>query len=340
MLVGTPDPADGILDPHRTAPGPTDQRATRIRHKLGRASAFDLPLGTNFERGSVRGYPIDFREKAQAPEWPPAFLTASGSHRFLGVAQWGLGVFERHLAGDPGAWLDAVLEAGEYLLERQERSGAQEGSWLEPSELLHTYRVSAPWPSAMAQGECASLLVRLHLETGRGDFAEAAQRALLPLALPSSQGGVQARLHGRPFPEEYPTDPPSFVLNGAIFAIWGLHDVWLGLDDGDAGRQFAEATDTLAENLRDWDLGYWSRYDLYPHKGLTNVANFNYHRLHIDQLRAFHRIEPRPEFEATSARFAGYEAHRYNRARAYAHKVGFRLIVPRSELLTALLPWA
>ncbi|HWF73616.1 MAG TPA: D-glucuronyl C5-epimerase family protein [Solirubrobacteraceae bacterium] len=294
----------------------------------------------HFQRGAVKGYPVDFREKAQSPDWPPAFLSAGGFHRSIGVAQWGLGAYERHLAGDAGAWLGGALAASEYLLAGQVRSGAQDGAWLEPSELLHTYRVRAPWPSGMAQGECASLLVRLHLETGRADFAEAARRALRPFTLPSATGGVEARLDGRPFPEEYPTDPPSFVLNGAIFAIWGVYDVWVGLDDGDAGRQFAEATDMLAANIRRWDLGYWSRYDLYPHPGLSNVANFNYHRLHIDQLRALHRMEPRPEFEAAVARFERYERRGLNRALAYLHKVAFRLIVPRSEFLTEILPWA
>lgn len=294
----------------------------------------------HFECGRVRGYPIDFREKAQSPDWPPAWLSAGGFHHFIAVAQWGLGAYERDLAGEPGAWLDAAIQAGEFLLERQIRSGAQAGSWLEPEALLHTYRVRAPWPSAMAQGECASLLVRLHLETGRGDFAEAAKRAVLPLAVPSSVGGVQARLHGSAFPEEYPTDPPSFVLNGAIFAVWGLHDVWLSLGDEKAGRGFADATDTLARNLHRWDLGYWSRYDLYPHRGLANVANFNYHRLHIRQLRAFGRMAPRPEFASMAARFADYEVRRYNRARAYVHKAGFRLVVPRSRFLTEHLPWA
>jgi hypothetical protein len=312
----------------------------RHRLRLGRASAFDLPLGAQFERGRVKGYPIDFREKAQSPEWPPAFLSQGGAHRFLGLAQWGLGVYERHLAGDSGPWLDLALKGGEYLLEHQVAGGPRAGSWLEPDELLHTYRIPAPWPSAMAQGECASLLVRLHLETGRGEFAEAARRALQPLAVPSFQGGVQARLNGRPFPEEYPTDPPSFVLNGAIFAVWGLYDVWTGLDDEKAGRQFAEATDMLAATIHQWDLGYWSRYDLYPFPVVANIANFNYHRLHIDQLRALHRIEPRPEFEATATRFESYEARRYNRARAYAEKVAFRLIVPRGPVLAKRLPWA
>ena len=294
----------------------------------------------HFERGKVRGYPIDFREKATSPDWPPAWLSARGFHHFIAVAQWGLGVYERHLAGEQGRWLDGALQAAEFLLERQVRSAVQTGSWLESDALLHTYRLRLPWPSAMAQGECASLLVRLHLETGRADFAEAAQRALLPFSVPAGDGGVQARLNGRSFPEEYPTDPPSFVLNGAIFAVWGLHDVWVGLDDHEAGRQFAEATDTLARNLHLWDLGYWSRYDLYPHRGPANVANFNYHRLHVRQLRAFQRMAPRPEFESMAARFAGYEAHRYNRVRAYVQKAGFRVVVPRSRLLTEHFPWA
>jgi hypothetical protein len=251
-----------------------------------------------------------------------------------------LGAHERYLAREPGNWLDAALEAGDYLLAAQVTSGGQAGSWLEPDSLLHTYRVRAPWPSAMAQGECASLLVRLHLVTGREDFAEAAERALLPFSRSSSVGGVQALLNGRPFPEEYPTNPPSFVLNGAIFAIWGLHDVWVGLDDEAAGRRFADATDMLAESIHRWDLGYWSRYDLYPHRGVSNVANINYHRLHINQLLAFHRMEPRPEFEAMAARFARYETRLHNRVFAYAHKAAFRLVVPRSQYLTERLPWA
>ena len=60
------------------------------------------------------------------------------------------------------------------------------------------------------------------------------------MRLPSGEGGVQARLGGGPWPEEYPTDPPSYVLNGGIFALWGMYDVGAGLGDEDAARDFEQ----------------------------------------------------------------------------------------------------
>ena len=53
-----------------------------------------------------------------------------------------------------------------------------------------TYRLPPPWISAMAQGEAASLLLRLVMETGEERFAEAARRALAPLRGPSTDGGA------------------------------------------------------------------------------------------------------------------------------------------------------
>ena len=286
------------------------------------------------EPGQVRGYPIDLRSKAPAPRWPPHWLEVPGSHRFIRVAQWGLGAYERYLAGEGEQWLAVLEPAVEYLLSHQVGSGRQEGAWLEPLPSRYTFPISGHWPSAMAQGECASLLVRVHLETGNEQLAEAATRALLPLSVPSAEGGVEAVLRGHSFPEEYPTARPSFVLNGAMFALWGVHDVWRGLGDETAGKRFRAGADMLVEALPLWDLGYWSRYDLYPHRGPGNliapgnVASLSYHRLHLNQLRAFHRLEPRPQLAAMADRFEAYLGRSVNLGRAYARKALFRLIVP------------
>lgn len=282
----------------------------------------------------MTGYPIDLRGKALSPRWPPHWLEVPGSHRFIRVAQWGLGCYERYLAGEGDEWLAALEPAVEHLLSQQVPSGPREGAWLEPLPSQHTFPIPAPWPSAMAQGECASLLVRLYLETGSERLAEAAVRALAPLSVATAQGGAQATLHGHSFPEEYPTASPSFVLNGAIFALWGVHDVWRGLHDQAAGERFQAGVQMLVETLPLWDLGYWSRYDLYPHRGPrntaapSNVASPSYHRLHINQLTALNRLEPRPEFGAMVERFEAYAGRRLNLARAYAHKALFRLLVP------------
>jgi heparosan-N-sulfate-glucuronate 5-epimerase len=140
--------------------------------------------------------------------------------------------------------------------------------------------------------------------------------------VPSTRGGAQALLGGGPFYEEYPTDPPSFVLNGAIFALWGVYDVSLRLDADGAGKDFADALAALASNIERWDCGYWSLYDLFPHP-VPNVASSAYHSLHTTQLRAMQLITPRPEFERTADTFERYAS---SRASAACRVLAFWLI--------------
>jgi hypothetical protein len=190
----------------------------------------------------------------------------------------------------------------------------------------------------MAQGEAASVLVRLHLETGEDEYAAGALRALEPLYVPTPDGGTRASLDGGPWLEEYPTEPPSYVLNGGIFAIWGLYDVAVGLDDPRAGEEFRACAGTLARNVHRWDTGSWSRYDLFPHPFMVNVASLAYHALHTNQLRAMERIAPDKRVAAVLARFERYGSSSALRARAFARKSAFRLAVPRNERLARVWP--
>jgi hypothetical protein len=191
----------------------------------------------------------------------------------------------------------------------------------------------------MAQGEAASLLARIYGVTQDDRWARAALAALAPLSVPSEHGGVQAELEGRPFPEEYPTSPPSYVLNGGIFTLWGLRDVALGVGDADALRQWHEGVDTLATNLHRWDTGWWSLYSLYPHP-VVNPASTFYHALHIAQLQAMEILAPSPEFAAVRNRFQDYAASPSCRRRAFTQKALFRILVPRNRYLAFRMPWA
>ena len=296
-----------------------------------------LSPGRHVDRDGVRGYYIDFRVRARFPARVPPWVTPG--IWIVATCQAGLASYERFLAGDGDEWLAGATAVGRWLVDQQTRGGTQDGGWQHLGAYAHTFDLSPPWLSAMAQGEGASLLVRLHLETAEEAFAEAARRALKPLATPTEEGGVQALLDGRAFPEEYPTSPPSFVLNGAFFALWGCYDVWLGLGDEDAGRSFREGVETLAVNLHRWDTGYWSRYDLYPHP-VVNMASARYHELHVNLLRAMGRVAPRREFAETLARFEDYAGSRVNQSRAFLAKAAFRLVVPRNRFLALRLPWA
>ena len=298
--------------------------ASRTRLAKFLSTTFVEPLGTQVSEDGFRGYYIDLRVKAKRSGWPDAWPYAPGAQSYVALAQLGLGAYERFVAGEGEEWLALARGVGDMLCDNQIETGGFAHSF----DLPHTYPLSAPWISAMSQGQGASLLVRLHLETGDERYAAVARSALGPLRVPVGEGGAMAPLDGRPFPQEFPTDPPAFVLNGGIFAMWGLHDVGRGLGDGDALREFGESVDTLAANLHRWDTGSWSLYDLYPHP-IRNWASLAYHQLHINQLHAMAALDPRPELGVIAGRFERYLASRARRMRAFAHKAAFRIAVPR-----------
>ncbi|MGH2912630.1 MAG: D-glucuronyl C5-epimerase family protein [Solirubrobacteraceae bacterium] len=286
----------------------------------------------------MSGYPIDMRAKAADPHWPPVGLTPLADQLHVDVIQWALGCYERHLAGEGERWLAGALACGEHLVTIQEQGGSRAGGWTHNFAYPHSLPLPGPWLSAMAQGQGASLLVRLHSHTGEDRLAEAALTALKPFAVASADGGVQAMLDGRELPEEYPTQPASYVLNGAIFALWGVRDVAVGLSDSDARSRFLEGAQTLALNLHRWDTGRWSRYDLFPHP-IPNPASSFYHALHISQLEAMEMFAAHEEYERVRARFAAYAASARLRRLAFLDKCVYRMLVPRNRLLAHRLPW-
>src|SRR5215208_4007507 len=158
-----------------------------------------LAIGPNVQQGAMRGYYIDFRGKVDSPQWPPPWFPWPGFHRFMGVSQWGLGAFERYVEGEGEQWLEAAATAAAHVVGEQEPEGSAAGGWFEPRGHVHTFHTEAPWLSAMAQGQCASLLVRVGLELGDNRLLDAALKGLRPMRVPTAAGGVQAVLDGGPF---------------------------------------------------------------------------------------------------------------------------------------------
>jgi hypothetical protein len=273
------------------------------------------------------------RVKAHTSLWPQAELVVDGS-LLVGTTQYALGCYERWLAGDGDEWLDATRAASEHLLAIQQ----PDGRWLQTLPMRHTFDTGAPWASGITQGQGASLFVRMHEQTGEERFADAAKRALASLWKPQPAGGLGGELGGLPWPEEYPTAPQSHVLNGAMFALWGMRDVAVGLGDAEAAARFEAGVDSVAANLHRYDTGSWSLYSLYPHPVRNRASSF-YHSLHIYQLTAMGILAPRPEFEQARIRWQGYADSASSRARAFAWKAAFRTLVPRNQLMAHRLPW-
>ncbi len=217
-------------------------------------------------------------------------------------------------AGDGSASLAAFLAQSRYL----RRSQDPEGGWRYPVPVPR-YRVTPGWYSAMAQGLAASVLLRALELTGEKSYQDAADGAVRLLLSPVNAGGCS---HydplGRPFLEECPADPPCHILNGAVFALIGLAEH----DACHCGRHTSPAAaQRLADSLPDFDLGYWSRYDL----RFRVPATLPYHSLHISLLEVAGQFFPGHGFEKAAVRWAALRRRPYCRLRAAAGKASFIL---------------
>ncbi|MBS1679502.1 MAG: hypothetical protein JST08_19175 [Actinobacteria bacterium] len=307
---------------------------------FGSEASFDPPIGRHWERDTTpRGYYIDFRMKNDSPAWPPFWLEARVKQFAVTNAQWGLGAIERYLDGEGDEWLQGAKACADHIVANLEQDGPHDGAWMHLESMPHTFPLDPPWISAMGQGECASLLTRVHLQTGEEAYADAARRTVKTLLMSTEDGGTLAEIDGQPVLEEYPTAKPSAVLNGAIFAMWGLYDVGFGLGDTEALKLFEATTDGLAQLMHRYDCGYWSLYDLYPNP-LRHVASPAYHLLHVKQLRVLDQLSHRPQLAVAVDAFERYRGSRLCRSRAIAAAIAFRLAVPRNPVLAHRLPWS
>jgi hypothetical protein len=269
------------------------------------------PPGSFVDAASPRGYYIDFTAKTRTGDAADhdALLPAD-------LAQVALGWWERHLAGESTA--DRFLDAARSL---RRHGVAADGDLLWPYDVpVAKYGLAPPWYSALAQGQAASVLVRAHALTREPELAEAARRAVAPL-LPGSRSGLVAATREGPVPEEAPSKPPSLILNGWIYALWGLWDVARGLDDDVAGAAFDASAACLRRTLQRYDLGWWSRYSLFPHR-LPDLAKPFYHRLHADQLEMLNALVQHADFAAVAARWRRYDTP-IHRMAVVAQKAAF-----------------
>jgi heparosan-N-sulfate-glucuronate 5-epimerase len=285
------------------------------RAVVGRGKGYEpQPVGERFADEPLSGYFIDFSAKTTA-----VTATAPWQLSAAALAQLALGWWERMVAGEPDL-LPRFLETAELL-----RAGAQAGPggalWAYGAD-LPKYGIRAPWYSAMAQGQAASVFARAASRTGDPADAALAISAIQSLLQPTSPCLIAATPEG-PVLEEAPSNPPSRILNGWIFALVGLRDVADGLHDAEAAAAFDAGIAALERSLPLYDVGWWSRYSLYPHP-LVDLAKPFYHRLHVAQLDALHRLTGIEPFAETSARWASYD-RLLPRSRALAQKAMFRL---------------
>jgi heparosan-N-sulfate-glucuronate 5-epimerase len=243
----------------------------------------------------------------------------------IAIAQWGLGNYNSFCrSGDTSAQKKFFL-ASSWLRDHLERNSHGIWVWSHYFDWEYRSRLKSPWYSGLAQGQGISLLVRAHLASGEEHYLVAAEQAFASFCKLTDEGGVTfSDQQGNIWFEEYIVSPPTHILNGFIWAAWGVYDYFLATGDIQAKELFEKAVQTLRTNLPRYDLGFWS---LYEQSGtiLPMIASPFYHRLHVVQLRVMHRLTGDSFFAKFADKWEAYGRSRSKRTRALCCKAAFKL---------------
>nr|WP_251702004.1 D-glucuronyl C5-epimerase family protein [Pseudomonas boanensis] len=160
----------------------------------------------------------------------------------------------------------------------------------------------APWISGLSQSLGISILLREYQLSADPAYLEAARKALLWMEKPISDGGIAVRKSNGVWYEEYPdANDPSHVLNGHMWALFGIWDFYRVTGDEGAKKMFDEGISIMKYEIDRYDVGYWS---VYAQTNRTDMVNGAYQQFIIEQLRVLYAISGVQEFEEIADRWS------------------------------------
>jgi heparosan-N-sulfate-glucuronate 5-epimerase len=244
----------------------------------------------------------------------------------IAIAQYALGNHTLWLETQDESRLTKLKNSSDWLAEHLEPNARGVPVWLHKFDFEYAETLRAPWYSGLAQGQGISALLRCHSATQDTKYLEAAKRAFESLTKSVDDGGVLYREGNDLWIEEYIVTKPTHILNGYMWAMWGVRDLVLATGDSTASDLWNKCVSTLERNLPSFDLGYWSLYDQSSNGILKMITSTFYHRLHIVQLQIMWQMTNIETFRQYSQNWDAYTGSRINRIRAKVGKAIFKLL--------------
>ena len=244
----------------------------------------------------------------------------------IAIAQYGLGNYNIYFETDDENRFKKFIAVSDWLVENLNPNSYNVPVWQHHFDFEYRDTLLAPWYSGLAQGLGMSVLLRAYHETKDKKYLSAHQSAWVSMTKDVTEGGVIfTDSNNEKWLEEYIVFPPTHILNGFIWGMWGIYDTWVYLQDNEAKQLFDQLTNTLVEHLEDYDTGYWS---LYEQSGtwLPMLASPFYHDLHLVQLKVMHRLTNHETFKGYHDRWSNYKSNWFNRKRALIMKAIFKII--------------
>lgn len=181
-------------------------------------------------------------------------LTGKRVDHPVAYAQYGISALIEYQRTGDTFWLNRAISQGNGLIKMHTVS---RGAWWFPysfawTDAAHKSTLTAPWWSAMAQGQALSLFVRLAEATDQAQWRTAADNTFPSFTVPPSASAPWASLaidHHLYFEEYAGRQLPHLVLNGHIFASFGVYDYWRLTGNATAEQYFDGAATSVLERM-------------------------------------------------------------------------------------------
>lgn len=219
----------------------------------------------------------------------------------ISIGQMGLAVFHTYLNSNNESDKNRFLKFADWFADSKNYDYSDDLGirWLTDVSLPQ-YKNPGPWQSAFSQSRGISILLRAFQLTGNDKYTQIAEQALTSFEIHVDKGGVTALTEFGPFYEEYTASVPTLVLNGMIFALCGIYDfVRVYPQNKTAKKIFDDGIKTLENILPQYDLKFWSRYNLCKADWYPSVdpATIGYQRLHVNQLEMLYKLTEKSIFK-------------------------------------------
>ncbi len=227
----------------------------------------------------------------------------------VSITLYALGNFEMYIDTQNTDYKDLFLKQSDWLVDNITIKQEENGVWEHNFELPY-YKFKIPWIHGMAQGLAISVLLRAYQLTQNIKYKETADKAYKTFNLDIQNNGVKyVDNEGYTWLEEYAISPPPHILNGFIYATFGIYDFYRVTKNKQALNLFMGQIKTLENKLEKYDIGYWSLYNLVQ----DHPAAKSYHILHINQLKVLYQLTNKEIFKEYAEKWENYLNRAFNR---------------------------
>lgn len=231
-------------------------------------------IGKIYSKDKIKGYYNDLTKKVNwhgelSQNGIPLIVKLNGDKVYfpITISQYALSNYDLYLLTNERKYYKQFKKSVNWLVNNQD----VQGGWDISNVLGSKY-------SAMAQGEGISVLVRAFIKNKNNKYLNSAIKATELMIKPINNGGTARHISNNIYFEEYVNEKPLLILNGWIFAIFGLFDITKLTNNILYKAILSRTLKTLKNELDKYDSSYWSYYDQCGH-----LSSPFYHKVHIAQ---------------------------------------------------------